>query len=209
VKLRFTSFLVLALAVFVLPAMAASVLYTNGPINGNVGAYSFTGAYGWEVADTFTLGSQSTITSFDMGVWVFPGDLPVSADWKIMLGGPDWLGGTVLASGTGTFSNVYWGLGFGYYDIYTSSISGLNVSLGAGTYWLELLNGVANVSGDPVYWDENDGASQANQINTGTIGSEAFTIYGTPGGGVPEPSSILMLGSGLLGVAGVIRRKLL
>lgn len=202
-KLRCT-LLFLALSLCVMPAMA-SVLYTNGPINGTLSAYSFTGAYGWEVANSFTLATQSTITSFDMGVWVFPGDVPVSADWKILSGGPDWLGGTVLASGSGTFTNVFWGVGFSFYDIYTSTISGLNVTLPGGAYWLELLNGAPNVPGDPVFWDENDGLSQAYQINTGAINSEAFTIYGSP---VPEPSEIMLLGSGALGALAVIRRRL-
>lgn len=38
------------------------------------------------------------------------------------------------------------------------------------------------------------------------FGGEAFTING--GQTVPEPSSIMLLGSGILGVAGVLRRKL-
>ena len=40
----------------------------------------------------------------------------------------------------------------------------------------------------------------------GSHGSESFTIYGTP---IPEPGTFLMFGSGLLGVAHVIRRKLM
>jgi hypothetical protein len=40
---------------------------------------------------------------------------------------------------------------------------------------------------------------------TQDIPGEAFQLFGTA---VPEPSSILMLGSGMLGLAGVLRRKL-
>jgi hypothetical protein len=51
----------------------------------------------------------------------------------------------------------------------------------------------------------------------GTIPSESFTVLGTQSttttsttttGTTPEPSSILLLGSGILGLAGVLRRKL-
>ena len=37
--------------------------------------------------------------------------------------------------------------------------------------------------------------------------SEAFTITGGTGT-TPEPSSIMLFGSGILGLAGVLRRKL-
>ena len=197
------------LTVFVAPAAADIVLYTNGPINGTIGAYSITGAYGWEVANSFTLAGSSTVTGFDIGAWVLPGDQPFGVTWEILTGGPDWLGGTVVASGNANFANTYWGSGFDYYDIYTSKVGGLNVNLGAGNYWLELLNGTTLTSGNPIYWDENDGQSTAYQINTGQVGSEAFNIYGTTASGtVPEPSSILLFGSGLLALAGILRRKL-
>ena len=82
------------------------------------------------------------------------------------------------------------------------------------TYWLNLQNAVIS-SGDPVFWDENSGKgctsngcpSSASESAVGTIPSEAFTI--NPGSGtVPEPSSIMLFGSGILGLAGLLRRKL-
>ena len=82
------------------------------------------------------------------------------------------------------------------------------------TYWLNLQNAVVP-SGDPVYWDENSGTgcqsngcpSSASESAVGTIPSEAFTINGGSGT-VPEPSSIMLFGSGILGLAGLLRRKL-
>jgi hypothetical protein len=42
----------------------------------------------------------------------------------------------------------------------------------------------------------------------GTIPSEAFTINSAAPPPVPEPGSILLLGSGILGLAGVLRYRL-
>ena len=205
-KLRFTSIVVLLGALLAAPAFASTVVYTNGPINGNVEAYSFSGLYGWQTADSFVVSSAATVSSFDAGAWVSPGDTPTSVGWEILTGGPDFLGGTVVASGSATPSNVYWGQGFGYYDIYTSTVSGLNVSLGAGTYWLELLNGYTALNSN-IFWDVNNGSSQAYQSGTGAVASEAFTIY-SGGTSTPEPGTLIMFGSGILGLAGVLRRKI-
>ena len=86
------------------------------------------------------------------------------------------------------------------------------------TYWITLQN-ASVASGDPVYWDENGGPSQAQENTIGTIPSESFTVLGssnttttststTTTGTVPEPSSIMLFGSGILGLAGMLRRKL-
>ena len=63
------------------------------------------------------------------------------------------------------------------------------MNLAAGDYWLNLQNAVVD-TGDPVYWDENSGPSQASQNSVGTIPSESFTLLGeTTQGTVPEPGS--------------------
>jgi hypothetical protein len=106
------------------------------------------------------------------------------------------------------------------YDIDNITVTGLNVTLkGGGTYWLNLQNAVVP-SGNPVYWDENSGAgcggddghgggcpSTASSGGVGTDPSEAFTINGTGGGCTPEPGSFLLVASGVLAVAGLLRRK--
>jgi len=91
---------------------------------------------------------------------------------------------------------------------------GVNLA-SAGSYWLNIQN-ASSAAGDPVYWDENSGPSSASENTVGTIPSESFTVLGTQSttttttttGTTPEPSSILLLGSGILGLAGVLRRKL-
>jgi hypothetical protein len=129
------------------------LLYENGPVNGNT--YAWTINFGYVVADSFTLG-VGRINGFDFWVWEFPGDSLSSVDWSIT-SAP--FGGTTYASGTASGSNLtdkfISSNSYGY-DIDAASASGLNVSLGAGTYYLNLQNAVVP-SGDQVYWDENSG----------------------------------------------------
>jgi len=206
--MRIASLVVLCLALASVPAWAWT--YDNGPINGTTDAWTIN--FGYVVSDTFTAGGS--VTGFSFGVWEFPGDVMTSVGWSITSAENS---GTVYGSGvasgkslTDTFisSNQYG------YDIDTIAVSGLNVATTSGTkYWLNLYN-AAVPSGDPVYWDENSGKgcggtgcpSSASESSVGTIPGEAFTISG--GGTIPEPSSIMLFGSGLLGLAGLLRRKL-
>ena len=102
---------------------------------------------------------------------------------------------------------------FGYY-LFQADFSFANVPW-SGAGWVTLQNacttGGCSDGSAAAFWDENNGSSQAFQNNgTGAIGSEAFTLDGTTGGSTtPEPSSILLLGSGILGLAGVLRRRLI
>jgi PEP-CTERM motif len=88
------------------------------------------------------------------------------------------------------------------------------VNFGSGTYWLNLQNAQSKLD-DYFFWDENSGKgcggsgcpSSASENAVGTIPSESFTIYGG-GGTTPEPSSVMLFGSGILGLAGVLRRRL-
>ena len=87
-----------------------------------------------------------------------------------------------------------------------------------GTYWVSISNatdaandGCTSV-GTPqtaVWAVLQLATSRQSGTNFGDcgVGGESFTIpcCGPP---VPEPSSILLFGSGILGIAGILRRKL-
>jgi hypothetical protein len=101
---------------------------------------------------------------------------------------------------------------YGFNVCTESGMLGTPVNLAAGTYWLNLANAV-NGDGDPVYWDENSGPSSASENSVGTIPSEAFTVLGNQTtcfdcGSIPEPRSVMLFGSGILGLLSFMRRKL-
>ena len=211
-KMRIASLTVLCLALAAIPAWAS---YDNGPINGTTDAWTIN--FGYVVSDTFTTASNGTMTGFSFGVWEFPGDTLSSVDYSVTSGENS---GTVYGSGTASgaaLTDKFISTNQYGYDIDKITYSGAEIAVVTGTtYWLNLQN-AAVPSGDPVYWDENSGAgcggggcpSKASESSLGTIASEAFTISTSGSSGTtPEPSSIMLFGSGILGLAGVLRRKL-
>ena len=216
-KLRIVSLSLLALTAMAVPVVAQTV-YSNGPINGNTDAWTIN--FGYIVSDTFNVVNNSTtITGGSFGMWLFPGDILYTADLSITSGengGTSYFDQTVNFTQSGCTSN-----NFGF-NVCTESTTFNGPTLNSGTYWVNLSNAAGNFSGDPVYWDENSGPSQASENTVGSIPSEAFTVYGCVGGqcettttsttttttSVPEPSSIMLFGSGIFALAGMLRRKL-
>ena len=204
-KLHIASLMILCLALVAVPAFAD---YNNGPIKGVNGWYI---DFGFIVSDTFVADS-SQVTGFMFDALELPGDTLLKVDWSITSGEN---GGQVFGSGTANVTDKFISTNAFGFNIDLITVSGLNVATVSGTqYWLNLQNAVTN-SGDPVSWDENSGVgctspgcpSKASESAVGTIPSESFTIN-TSSGTTPEPSSFLLLGSGILGLAGLLRRKL-
>jgi len=210
-KLRIASLTLLLVALAAVPAMA-QVVYSNGPTNGNTDAWTVN--FGFTVSDTFTTTLANTqITGVTFAAWMAPGDILDSAEISITsseAGGTSYFDQTVNFTQAGCVGNQY-----GYNVCNESSTFTGPVLASAGSYWLNIQN-ASSAAGDPVYWDENSGPSSASENTVGTIPSESFTVLGTQTttttttttGTTPEPSSILLLGSGILGLAGVLRRKL-
>lgn len=209
-KLRIPSLVLLALTS--VPAMAQTV-YSNGPINGNNDAWTIT--FGYIVSDTFTLSNGNTaVTGLSFGAWLFPGDTLTSAEVSITSlenGGTTYFDQVVNFTQSNCVTSEF------DYQICRETGTFNAGNFGAGTYWLNLQN-ASIPSGDPVYWDQNSGVgcsspgcpSMASDSDVGTIAGEAFTILGTSSSGtstVPEPSSLMLFASGVLGVGAMVRRK--
>ena len=204
-KIRIASLVLICLTLAAVPAVAQTI-YSNGAINGNTDAWTIN--FGFAVSDTFSLTSNSTVNGLNFGAWLFAGDILESTEVTITsneFGGTTYFDQQVNFTQSGCGTNQ---VGFNVCTETSSAFSG--PTLNAGTYWLTLQNALVN-TGDPVYWDESDGPSSASNVALGTIGSESFTILGSSSGGTgttPEPASILLFGSGVVGVGVLLRRKL-
>lgn len=212
-KFQRTSLLLLALCWAAAPAVAQNDLYDNGPTNGTSFAWNIAG--GFVTSDSFSLGTASTINGLTFAAWLIPGDVLESAEVSITsaeFGGTSYFDQNVNFSQSGCVLNAE------EYSVCSESSTFSGVNLNAGTYWLNLQNATVS-SRDPVYWDENSGPSSASNNALGTVPSESFTLLGSASttstttststtGTVPEPSSIFLLGSGVLSLGAAIRRKL-
>jgi len=159
------------------------VFYANGPSNGlcdiqNCDVDAWTVNFGFSVTDT--IGSGGNVNSFNLAFWLLPGDTVQSVDWALGTSafGSNLGYGTASVSDQFLFTNTYG------YDIHQITITGLNVAVSTGD-WLTLQNAVVN-TGDPAYWDENAGPSQAETNGVGTIPSESFNVSGNGDSCMPE-----------------------
>jgi hypothetical protein len=196
---------VLVVSASAVPAKADTIVeYDNGPLNGNGVAYAI--SFGFSVSDSFPgPDGLTTLTGATIGLWVLLGDKPLTVDWSIGTSffGSDVASGTSILTNKPDFTNS-----FGY-RVFTSSFSfGILPFLQQVTYYLTLQN-ATSVHGNAVLWDQNNGPSQAMDSSLGSVPSETFQIIGNHiSDQVPEPTSILLLGTGLLGLAGGIRKRL-
>jgi len=219
-RFRLLSFVTIACLILgVAPAMAN--IYSNGPIDGQTQAYTIN--FGFSVSNSFQLSctipagdNECTLFNLSIGVWLVQGDNvgSVTANVGSAAFGFDVMNGQVLVPSTIT------DLGLNQYGFDIQNIDFLipfdydvdnNV-----TYWLTLFNAVETHVGDPIYWDQNSGVgctgtgcpSLAFDSALGPIPSETFTISGSTSEPIPEPGTLIMLGTGILGLAATLRRKL-
>jgi len=220
---RVLLFAVLAALLVSVPAWAGvlGVLYTQ-PFDGTGNGYSSqndtTGGNGLfaQVYDNFMLGSSSTITEVQfVGEYFNPPQQGPITGFTVNLysdsaGQPGSLLNTFHVSGTG--GETFLG-NFNGFPVYTYDITGLNFAVAAGTqYWLDVYPDL----GFPPQWGWSSGTGGDSISYQDFFGARselgadmAFTLIGDSGGSTPEPGTLILVGTGALGLMGSLRRKLL
>jgi hypothetical protein len=207
-----------------IPAMA-DTLYNNvtsTSFTSNLYLINGTGYFdgsptAYTIADSFTLSSTETITGATVGLETLFGDSPQSLGFVIS-SAP--FGGTVYESGAQGLAptsegSLFFGNPTTQFSTWDSALSFTPLTLGPGTYYLQLENG-STANGNLMWWDQSNGPSTASYLYGSGFGpadlpnSETFTILGSSStSATPEPASLVLVGSSLLGLAGLTRRHYL
>jgi hypothetical protein len=172
----------------------------------NIGGFgNFATAY-----DNFTLSNTWDVESFHFVGGYFAGSPAAISGWTLTFyndasGAP----GGAIATGffAGNGGETLLPNGLYQYDLYFNSFD-----MGPGTYWASVVPDI----GFPPQWgwaSATGGDGTSWQCFLGSCGplavDFAFALDGTLVTSTPEPGTMLMLATGVLGLAGTLRRKLL
>jgi len=161
-----------------------------------LGPFSFTGTYSWTTGGFAGTTAIGPLTFFNFGAG---GNVSVATGGSGQsINGTFFAADTTLFTGTFTAASVV---------LNGSPTAGFDATFILGTVNPNLLTALDFASSPTgatgaITGNLNGAPLVAGQANSGTIGSSDLTLN------VPEPGTLVLLGTGLLGLAGIFRRKI-
>ena len=167
----------------------------------------------WKLAtayDNFTFAQTWDVESFHwVGGYFNPANQgPITARTLIFYNDADGQPGNPVPTGNFAGNGGETSIGdVNGFPIYSYSLTFGSFDMAPGTYWASV---VPDLGFPPQWgWATSTGTDPGYQCFFGTCGLTgvgfAYAIDGTPT--TPEPGTLIMLGSGIIGLAGVTRRK--
>jgi len=203
-----SAILAASLFAFVLAKSASANVLYNQPSAGNGDGGYYSEANGpYQYNDNFTLAGSGIITNV---LWIGGSQAgPVSSFGMSFFANNSGVPGTLLStfnlSATGTDLGPS-GFGSEVY-LYDSNIPAFSAT-GGTQYWISIFDyGTAGT----YYWNQGTGGDGVGyDFGFGPVSyfDPAYTLFGSGGAATPEPSSLVLAGSGILTLAGALRRRI-